>query len=388
MIEYALLFGLGFLTAAFIVFLVSPAVHRRVVWYTENRLKATMPLSPQEVRAQKDMVRALYAAENARTTQDLLREREKSLSLQLRHDALAVDAGRLAAEVSELQAHIGEMHVEAAEQRSHLRKDENYISQLKTNLHIAEQSGSNKESELATMRTRLSKLSEQADGLRIDMAARETEAESLKFRANALRDERDTLRQDVSLLQKRARDAEQRLTQQQHMVIRLEDKAARESASAAEKETLLVRRQQEIAKLKEQLKAANAEIRKVNKVLRDAGLGRMVAELPAEMTAEDTAASAIDIGAVTTEMGDDVRKRSAALAERLQKAKAVTGRDGAIREEIASIAANMVALTALNEGPSSPIRALLQDSAEKNPNDRVSLADRAAAIIADPPRVR
>ncbi|MGO6681552.1 hypothetical protein [Rhizobium leguminosarum] len=385
MIEYALLFGLGFLTAAFLVFLVSPAVHRRIVWYTENRLKATMPLSPQEVRAQKDMVRALYAAENARTTQDLLREREKSLSFQLRHDALAVDAGRLAAEIGELQAQIGEMHVEAADQRSHLRKDENYISQLKTNLHIAEQSAANKESELATMRTRLSKLGEQADGLRIDLAARETEAESLKFRVNALRDERDTLRQDVSLLQKRAKDAEQKLTQQQHMVIRLEDKAARESASAIEKETLVARRQQEIARLKEQLKTANAEIRKVNRVLRDAGLAGMVAELPAEMTAEDTTTSTLDTAVVTAE---DVRKRSAALAERLQKAKAVAGRDGAIREEIASIAANMVALTALNEGPSSPIRALLVEGAEKSPNDRVNLADRAAAILADPPSVR
>nr|WP_205938840.1 hypothetical protein [Rhizobium leguminosarum] len=381
------MFGLGFLTAAFLVFLVSPAVHRRIVWYTESRLKATMPLSPQEVRAQKDMVRALYAAENARTTQDLLREREKSLSFQLRHDALAVDAGRLAAEIGELQAQIGEMHVEAADQRSHLRKDENYISQLKTNLHIAEQSAANKESELATMRTRLSKLGEQADGLRIDLAARETEAESLKFRVNALRDERDTLRQDVSLLQKRAKDAEQKLTQQQHMVIRLEDKAARESASAIEKETLVARRQQEIARLKEQLKAANAEIRKVNRVLRDAGLAGMAAELPAEMT-EDTTTSMLDTAIVTAEMGEDVRKRSAALAERLQKAKAVAGRDGAIREEIASIAANMVALTALNEGPSSPIRTLLVEAAEKKPNDRVNLADRAAAILADPPSVR
>ncbi|EJT04575.1 hypothetical protein [Rhizobium sp. CCGE 510] len=386
MIEYALLFGLGFLTAAFLVFLVSPAVHRRIVWYTENRLKATMPLSPQEVRAQKDMVRALYAAENARTTQDLLREREKSLSLQLRHDALAVDAGRLAADIGELQAQIGEMHVEAAEQRSHLRKDENYISQLKTNLHIAEQSAANKESELATMRTRLSKLGEQTDGLRIDLAARETEAESLKFRATALRDERDTLRQDVTLLQKRAKDAEQKLTQQQHMVIRLEDKAARDSASAAEKETLVARRQQEIVKLKEQLKAANAEIRKINRVLRDAGLAGMAAELPAELVAEDTATSPLDAAIVTAEIGQDVRKRSAALAERLQKAKAAPGRDGAIREEIASIAANMVALTALNEGPSSPIRTLLAEAAEKSPNDRVSLADRATAIIADPQR--
>ncbi|MGO8126555.1 hypothetical protein ACC728_36960, partial [Rhizobium ruizarguesonis] len=83
------------------------------------------------------------------------------------HDALAVDAGRLAAEIGELQTKIGEMHVEAADQRSHLSKDENYISQLKTNLHISEQSAANKDSELATMRKRLSKLGEQADGLRI-----------------------------------------------------------------------------------------------------------------------------------------------------------------------------------------------------------------------------
>jgi len=171
-------------------------------------------------------------------------------------------------------------------------------------------------------------------------------------------------------------------------VIRLEDKAARESASAAEKETLVARRLQEIAKLKEQLKAANAEIRKVNRVLRDAGLAGMAAELPAEVTVEDTTVSALDTADVIAEIGEDVRTRSAALAERLQKAKAVSGRDGAIREEIASIAANMVALTALNEGPSSPIRTLLADTAEKNPNDRISLADRAAAIIADPERVR
>ena len=80
-IEYALLFGLGFLAAAMIVMLIAPAIHRRVVLYTENRLKATMPLSPQEIRAQKDMVRALYAAENAKTTQELLRERELTVSL-------------------------------------------------------------------------------------------------------------------------------------------------------------------------------------------------------------------------------------------------------------------------------------------------------------------
>ncbi|MBW9117752.1 hypothetical protein JNB88_29480 [Rhizobium cauense] len=385
MIEYALLFGLGFLTAAFLVFLVSPAVHRRIVWYTENRMRATMPLSPQEVRAQKDMVRALYAAENAKTTQDLVREREKSLSLQLKHDTLALDAGRFAAEISGLQAQISDMSVEAAELRSRLRKDENYISQLKTSLHIAEQASAGKEGELETLRTRLNKLAAQADGLKVDLAARETEIESMSFAAKAVRTERDNFRQDVSLLRKRAKDAEQQLAQHEHAVIRLEDQAERDATSASEKDTLLARRQQEITKLKEQVKAANAELRKANRALRNAGLPSVDADaVSEERVTGETMATELDTAAVAARLSEEVRKRSAAVSEQLLKAKADASQDGAVREEIAGIAARMVALTAINEGPSSPIRDLLPDANEPQDGERINLAQRAATILSEP----
>ncbi|KQV83767.1 hypothetical protein [Rhizobium sp. Root1220] len=385
MIEYALLFGLGFLTAAFLVFLISPAVHRRIVGYTENRMRATMPLSPQEVRAQKDMVRALYAAENARTAQDLIREREKSLSLQLKHDAIALDAGHSAAEISGLQSQVADMSVEAAELRSHLRKDENYISQLKTSLHITEQASAAKEAELDALRTRLNKLAEQSDSLKIDMAARDTELESRNFKSNTVRTERDNLRQDVNLLQKRAKDAEQQLAQQEHAVLRLEDQAARNEATLADKDALLVRRQQEISKLKEEVKAANAGVRKANRALRNAGLP----PLPVEATAEDEATeeampTPIDTVAVAARLTDEVRKRSAAVTEQLLKAKTASDGDEAIRGEIAGIAASMVALTAINEGPSSPIRDLLPEPVESQDGERINLAQRAATILSEP----
>ncbi|NLS06486.1 hypothetical protein HGP14_24570 [Rhizobium sp. P32RR-XVIII] len=385
MIEYALLFGLGFLTAAFLVFLISPAIHRRIVWYTENRMKATMPLSPQEVRAQKDMVRALYAAENARTAQDLIREREKSLSLKLRHDGLALDAGRLSSEVGALKAQIEDLNLEAADSRSHLRKDETYISQLKTSLHMAEQASSAKETELDLLRSRLNKLAEQSDNLKIDMAAQQTEMESLKSRANTLRDERDTLRKDVDLLQKRAKDAEQKLTQQEHKVLRLEDKGARDATAAADKETLLGRRQQEIAKLKEQLKATKAGLRQANRALRAAGLAEAVVETIAEETMQESApASELDPAVVAARLAEEVRARSAAISDRIAKAKTTTADDSAMREEIASIAAGMVALTVINEGPSSPIRDLLPEGTGKEQGERVSLAERAATILSEP----
>ncbi len=385
MIEYALLFGLGFLAAAFLAFLISPAVHRRIVWYTENRMRATMPLSPQEVRAQKDMARALYAAENARTTQDLAREREKSLSLQLKHDSIARDAGHFASEIGALQAQIGDMSVEAAELRSHLRKDENYISQLKTSLHIVEQASAAKEGELDALRTRLNRLAEQTDNLKIDMATRETEIESLNFKSNALRVERDNLRQDVNLLQKRAKDAEQKLTQQEHAVLRLEDKARRDATALSDNAALLSRRQQEISKLKEQAKAANADLRKANRSLRGAGLAAVVPEVASEKRATDnTPGSELDTAAVAARLAEEVRARSAAVSERLLNAKTNSTGDGAIREEIATIAASMVALTAINEGPSSPIRDLLPDGAATQEGERIDLAQRAATILSEP----
>jgi len=384
-IEYALLFGLGFLAAAFLVFLVSPAVHRRIVWYTENRMRATMPLSPQEVRAQKDMVRALYAAENARTTQDLIREREKSMSLQLKHDQIARDAGHFASEISALQAQIADMSVEAAELRSHLRKDENYISQLKTSLHIAEQASAAKEGELDALRIRLNKIVEQTDNLKIDMAARETELENLNFKHSGLRTERDELRQDVGLLQKRAKDAEQKLTQQEHAVLRLEDRAERDKATLADKEALLTRRQQDLTKLKDQVKAANADMRKANRALRSAGLAPLVLIPPQEKPVpEEAPISELDTAAVAARLAEEVRARSAAVSEEILAARLNTSNDGAIREEIATIAADMVALTAINEGKSSPIRELLPETTETKEDERIDLAQRAATILSQP----
>ncbi|KAA0700749.1 hypothetical protein DTW90_03695 [Neorhizobium sp. P12A] len=395
MIEFALLFGLGFLTAIFLVFLIAPAVHRRIVWFTEKRLKATMPLSPQEVRAQKDMARALYAAENAKTEQALSQEREKAVSLQLRQDTLLKEAGRLASENTDLQSQIDEMDVEAGNLRSRLRREESYISQLKASLRVSEQAHAEKESDIETLRRRLAKITADADNLKIDLATRETEIENLRFRMNALRDERDGLRNDVSLVTKRAKDAELRLGQEENKTSRLEDKLNREVAGNADRETLIERRLAEVARLKEKLKAANAETREASRALRAAGIPRpsssRLAKLqpspqPAENTGKETptiAAVAAPERQVETEiarMTDDVRNRSKALSDRLLKSRSAA-QDNAMREEIAVIAANMVALTALKEGEQSAIRNLLPENIEAGQDGRTSLAQRVADLL-------
>jgi hypothetical protein len=391
-IQFALLFGLGFLTAALLVMLIAPAVHGRIVRYTENRLKATLPISPQEVRAQRDMARAVYAAENAKTKQELVEERDNALAMKLRHEKLADEARRLQSENHEFQMQINDLDVEAADLRSRLRQEDSYIQQLKAAVEAAEEAEAAKGVEIEELQRRLLKLTADIDNLRIDLSARDTEIENLKFRITSLRDEREAIRNDIKLQTTRAKDAEARLEKEEHRAMRLEDKLAREIANRTDKENALERRLQEIARLKDKLKTVNAEGRTTLRATMNGGdqpeargdvthpvaanvTPLMALEAPPVAIAETIAASP-ELSA----MADDVHNRAAALSERLLKSR-TDANDASIREELASIAATMVALTAKAEGPGSPIHATLAGKTGMDAGNRQSLAARAKAEI-------
>lgn len=394
MIQFALLFGLGFLSAALAVMLIAPAVHNRIVRYTENRIKATLPISPQEVRAQRDMARAVYAAENARTKQELVQERDKAVALQIRSDTLAEEARQLLSEITDLRTQIDTMDTEAADARARLRQEDSYIQQLKAALETAEETLAAKDLEIETLQQRQALMMADADNFRIDLSTRDTEVENLKFRVTALRDERDTLRNDVRLQTARAKDAETRLAQEENRVQRLEDKLAREISDRADRETTLERRLAEIGRLRDKLKGANSEARDASRALRDSALVRPVVKAAPKkkITPEDINLREIphapsprqarvsgqpDVDPAVARMADDARTRATALSERLQKGG---GSDEAVRQELASIAASMVAMTAASEGSSSPIHKIL--SGKSGNGNRESLAAKSKKTLA------
>lgn len=380
MIEYALLFGLGFLAAALLVMLVAPAIHKRIVLYTENRLKATMPLSPQEIRAQKDMVRAVYAAENARTTQELLREREASVALRIANDTLSKEASHLVADNHDLRAQIHDMSVEAADFRSKIRRVEVEADNLKEALRRTEESAAAKDLEIMTLGRRIERIMADVDNLKIERTTRETEIENLKMRVQALRDEREELRREAKLVTKRAKDAEIRLAQEEHKLLRLDDRLAREMADNVDKDALLERRAKEITRLKQGVKSANSQVRAAIKSLKAANLPVPDFKEFAIVEDEPVAAAAGTVAvAGATDLEDELRHRHTALTERLLKAKTATN-DKALREEIADIAAKMIVLTASREGEKSPIPELLRARSAKGPGKGLTLAERVLAI--------
>ena len=226
MIEYALLFALGFLTTVVIGLLVAPAIQRRIVRFAEDRLKATMPLSPQEVRAQRDAARAAYAVENAKALQALRRERDKGVALMLANEKALQEARKLASENAELQAQIADMNLEAADMRSAIRQLQERIETMGAAVEASERDNGAKTETVLALSGQVDRHATDLNGLRIDLAARETEIEHLKSRLAALRDEREALRADLKAENARAREMELRIGRDERRIRQLESRIA------------------------------------------------------------------------------------------------------------------------------------------------------------------
>ncbi|OCP38118.1 hypothetical protein [Ensifer sp. LC163] len=390
MIEFSLLFALGFLTAIIIGLLVAPAIHRRIVRFAEDRLKATMPLSPQEVRAQKDAARATYAAENARTLQALKRERDKGVSLMLTNEKTLQEARRLSGENADLHAQLADMNVEAADMRSAIRQFDQRLERMKASLESVERDNVGKTENIQTLTNQLAQHATDIDNLRLDLAARETEVENLKSRIAGLRDEREALRVDLKVESAHAKEMALLLARDESRLQRLEDKLARELAAGADRESALERRADEIERLKTKVKDVNQDMRDAARALRAAGVAfparkdrrtsgneppEGAAARPAQLTEQPVATRR-----ETVALSDELKNRATALSERLTNSR-TAAHDDALREEVAEIAAGMVALTATREGAASPILSLLAGDETNDAAGRRSLAKRAKEIL-------
>jgi hypothetical protein len=405
-IEYAILFGLGFLTATLLALLIAPAIHRRIVAYTENRIRATMPISPQEVRAQKDMARALYAAENAKVRQELDTEREKNTSLRLANEAASSDAYRLGEQNRSFSLKIEELTLEIGELRAALDASEERAGTIAANLLQQEQAANERASQMSDLTARLTNLTRELDDSKITAATRDLEAEQAKQTASRFRKEGETATRELQDVAARNKEAMTAVARESRKVTRLEEQLATLMAKNADLDTMLTLRNQDVARLKEQLAAIGGRsndmiIRLPNPAVpveKAVNPPQPAAPAPAAaldtapvvedevteaMAAEDTVVSPVVERAAPAKEGleqeiEDIRNQGTALTERLLNVRG-TSNDEPIRLEIARIAAEMIALTAAREGETSPIPGLLAKASVSS--ERESLATRAKVVM-------
>ncbi|AOF91114.1 hypothetical protein [Sinorhizobium sp. RAC02] len=377
MIEYALLFALGFLAATLTGLLVAPAIQKRIVKFTEARMKATMPLSPQEVRAQKDMARAAFATENARLSQSVRREREKHTLEMVRNEKLLAQAAAIGTENAELHAQLADMNIEAGDMRSALRREELKSEQLKVALTTADREARGRSAEVDKLNSSIEHLRADIDDMKIDLATRDTAMENLKSRIGNLKDERDKLREDLKSTSQNAKALEVRLAQEEARVRQMETRLTRELAGSADKDNAIERRIAEVNRLRDKVKTLTVENKEAAKSVRSVGTARAtVTSRLSQRRSDKVTPPPIDIVALE----EHVRDQGTALSERLMAAK--TGEnDAALREEMADLASKMIVLTAAREGAGSPVHDLIASIDPALDGDEKNLAQRVRAQI-------
>lgn len=371
MIEYALLFTLGFLAATLTGLLLAPVIQKRIVKFTENRMLATMPLSPQEVRAQKDMARAAFAAENARLSESVRQEREKHTLTMVRNEKLLAEAAAIGTENAELHAQIADMNIEAGDMRSLLRREEMKSEQLKAALAGADRELRARLADIEKLNGIINHLNADLDNMKIELATRDTAVENIKSRAGNLRDEREKLREELKAAIEKAKGLELRLSREEGRVRQLETRLTRELAGNADKDNAIERRIAEINRLRDKVKTLTAENKEVAKATRATGLARTIATNRIAARRTEKPQPPLDIAALE----EDVRNQGTALTERLLAAGSTTN-DTALREEMADLASKMIVLTAAREGANSPVHELIATINPALDGDERSLARR------------
>jgi len=120
-IEAVMIFALGFLAASLCGLLLLPALNARAARLARRRVEARLPLSPAEVAAERDFLRAQFAVQQRRLerrveTAEAKRQAEMAAlgAGTMRVAALARDVAARDAEIAQVQAKTRELETELA----------------------------------------------------------------------------------------------------------------------------------------------------------------------------------------------------------------------------------------------------------------------------------
>ncbi|WP_417416585.1 hypothetical protein [Hoeflea sp.] len=270
MIEFVLLFALGFLAAALVALIVAPIIQRRVVSLTERRIRASVPLSAAEIRAEKDMARAAYAAENARLSVDLKHNRDQltesvARSTRLSNELVAIRAEKLDAEkrVEEQAADIRDLH-------SQINERDATITTLTGNFGDAARLAEARKHEIAMRDDKINRLGVEIEELRIDLVTLDTEAENFKSQIRELRTERNALRDSLKDAESLNRDLENKLKSNEERLAQSEEKLARTITALTDRENALERRIAEVDRFKKKNRELSDELRVAKNAVKEA----------------------------------------------------------------------------------------------------------------------
>ncbi len=355
-IQTALFFILGFLSAVFLALLVAPAIWRRAVLLTRRRVEAALPLTMNEIQADKDRLRAEHAVAARQLEMTIKSQRDKISAFMLEEGRHREEFVRLSADVVQKDETVVAADTRMQELRAQLDSSVARENDLAAELAALQDKIGSQAGHIERLGRMYDEASFSASSRQIEMVAQETKLEKLADDLAALRAEVKTaqLRTREAEVEAKAMDAA--LKDEHKKLVGLENKLAQMTSGLADAEDRAERRENELSRLREQMKG------KAVSSVSSADLDRLEVRANALMDENKKLRAALE--AVSPDGG---------------------GRDTAmLREQIGALAAEVVNLTASLEGPESPIyRAIdAENPGIANKVAQRSLADRIRALRA------
>ena len=408
MIESILFFSLGFLCSAFLALMIAPALWSRAVALTRRRIEAAVPMSLGEIEADKDRMRAEFAMSTRRLEMSIQAFREKAASQIIEINRNQEQLKKLAGERAEKSDTITELEKQASELREELRRREDQLKSVGDRLAAAEQDIEAKALELDKLGRMYDEASLSASNRQIELVAREADFERVSGDVGSLRAQRKEAERRLRDAVAEAKGAQEALRAEKKKVADLEKRLERLTTTLTDREDKLDRREKELARLRGQLKSASGLENDLSTQLASSESQRVkleaeIADLTLQMSTLLSGATGGDVEKAMEKLGgerDRLEKRVTALMRENRKLKSEVSaharastedwdeqrRDNALlREQINDLAAEVVKLTEMLDGPDSPIAVELARDAGARPakggdGRPVSLADRVKAL--------
>lgn len=414
MFESGLFFALGFLCSALLALMVAPAIWRRAVVLTRNRIESSVPLTLNEIQADKDQLRAEFAMSTRRLEVNLetLKQRasEQLIEINKKRDELLA----LEDQHAEKSLRITELETQAAELRSEMKERENQLNATATDLANVELKLEEKAFAYEELERKYRTAIEEFDTKKVEMVAREGRIDIIEEEAKEAKQLSKHEAAENSKLRKELKAAETALSKAQNRTDNLDKKVERLQASLADTESRLERRDADLARLRSKSGDSGAQVQELQQMTDELQAEKFrleseVAQTTLRMEAllKDASGENIENAVATFEserqqLKDQLRTAEMerdALKVELSSTLLSNGEDweverrenAVMRERINDLAAKVTSMTASLEGEDSPIKKAVAkapirkstQAGSDNPNEKpASLAERIRALQA------
>jgi chromosome segregation ATPase len=407
-LEGILYFVLGFLSAALIALMISPAVWNRAVVLTRRRIEASVPLTLNEIQADKDQLRAEFAMSTRRLEMSIEELREKAARQVIEVNRKRDELAKLSEESRERVRTISELESRASDLRAQLRDREDQLSIATQRLDETRGKLEARALELESLRARLAETETDYDSRRIEVVAKETMLESLSDKVGTAEERERAARMELAALREEHSRALSDLERERERLTEATRRANRLEAQLSDREESLQRRERDLARMREasgngETSAAELAAELVREKARIVELEAKVAQSALQMEAllndasNDNVEKAMasmnlergkleaDLAAVTAERDSLLSSLNGQMRDKSRDWEVERRENAILRERINDLAAQVTAMTAALEGEGSAIEAILEKApqaanSEKRASRKAAEEERPATL--------